>query len=68
MNVIYTRYMYSYWVPWQSTVDGLLFLLTMLVLLIPESPKILIGRRKFDEARGVLARIAKENKVKADVS
>lgn len=61
MSVIYTRYIYYYWVPWQATILGLIIVATIAVVFIPESPKYLISKKKYDEARQVLFKMAKIN-------
>jgi MFS family permease len=58
MTVIYTRYIYSYWLPWQAIVLLIIALSTVAMFFIPESPKYLIAKRRYDEARDVLKLIA----------
>lgn len=42
-TIIYTEFIHSYWVPWQATIDGLMLVCTLLMFLLPESPKLLVA-------------------------
>lgn len=62
MSVIYTEYIYDYWVPYQAAVLGIIILCTILLLAFaPESPKYLITKKRYDEARDVLRLMARAN-------
>ena len=68
MSVIYTRYIYSYWVPWQAIILGVICVATIAMFFVPESPKYLVAKKRYDEARQVLLKIANVNKKKVNLN
>jgi hypothetical protein len=68
MSVIYTRYIYPYWVPYQATVTGIITLCTIAIIVYaPESPKYLVVKKRYDDARAVLKRMAEINQKKVNM-
>lgn len=41
--------------------DGFMLVLTLLIFLIPESPKFLVAEKRYNEARAVLVIMARMN-------
>lgn len=64
--ILYFDYISNYWKPWYIFLLVCVASIVGLMFLIPESPKWLIGQKKFDEARVVLAKIAKWNGVNVE--
>jgi hypothetical protein len=46
---------------------GVLVIAGIVMYFIPESPKYLVSKKRYDEAREILANMARINKVKIDI-
>lgn len=60
--VLYFMFVSKYWQPFQIFGCVSLVVITGSILLLPESPKYLISKKKYDEARNSLRTIARINR------
>ena len=58
---VYFGYISKYWIPLQAWTVGVSCIFALMNFLLPESPKFLITKKKFDEARVSIQFIAKIN-------